>query len=504
MRQTGLQRENKRKRQQLNLDKLTFPVFFSAWASLNGWEVPAFHWQVCQFLDNDENWRHFTAVLEVFRGAGKSTIVGLYIVYRLVKDPTLRFLVLSADDRSATRISNDCRSIITRHPWAKHLRGKDTEWKQHRFTVVGATDARNPSVSAHGITSNITSARADIIVYDDVETPKTSSNEEARYHLRQKLQESTHILVPRGKKLYIGTPHSYESIYPEIVAQGCSSLVLPLIINPTGEFPEIRGQSRWPERFDQEDITRRQRTSKKGNFLSQYQLIAVDVEDSFLDPAEVRTYGDEIEFSWAQGQQQAYIGDTRLAGVSAFWDPALAGRQRKGDSSVLAIVYSDTAGHYYIHRLISLHGDPDEQCGQVRDAALKWRVPVVQVETNGIGAFLPQVLLKHVRGLGIGVDGIYTSVKKEKKILEALETPLYAGALHIHEEVLKTPFIEQLRDFNPYKSAIHDDFIDAPASAIQAGPIRIGRGSALGGPVLDRWGEHSGAGDIEVDMARLT
>lgn len=484
--------------------KIDFQMFFATWAVLQGWEIPAFHFEVMDFLSSEDDWAHNTGVLQVFRGAGKSTILGLFIVYKLVTNPTTRFLVLSADHQTAQRISQDCRSIIQRHPLAVHLYGPEVVWREHTFSVRGHKDARNPNVATYGMLSNITSARADYVICDDVEVPKNCMTEDSRRMLRMKIQEATHILVPGGKFLFIGTPHAYESIYPEIVERGASSLKLPLLTDVEGEFPYLTGRSRWQERFNEEDIQRRQVASTRGNFLSQYQLMAVNTQDSILDPSLVKTYSSEIFFSRANGVRYATLGPNgkRIASVSAFWDPSLS--KARGDNSVLSIVFSSDDGHYYIHRAFDVSGTADEQCEAVKRACIDYQVPIVRIETNGIGALLPQLFLKHTRGTGIGVEGVYSKEQKSQRIIEAFEAPLAASLIYVHEDVINTPFLEQLRDFDPKTagfSTTRNDFIDATASAIRSTPIRIGRGSAVGSKEIEWWGEYAQSNEIEVEYA---
>ena len=55
-------------------------------------------------LENDINWQGRTGVLEAFRGIGKSSLVGLFIVWKLVNDPTLNFLIISAEDGLAKKM----------------------------------------------------------------------------------------------------------------------------------------------------------------------------------------------------------------------------------------------------------------------------------------------------------------------------------------------------------------------------------------------------------------
>ena len=113
-------------------------------------------------------------LLMAFRGAGKSTVVGLFCAWLLTIRPDLRLLTLSADEALARRMLRTARKAIELHPESKHVRPtRPEQWSAHRFSVAGAPHSRDPSMLAAGLDSNITGARADVIVCDDVEVPKT-------------------------------------------------------------------------------------------------------------------------------------------------------------------------------------------------------------------------------------------------------------------------------------------------------------------------------------------
>jgi hypothetical protein len=75
---------------------------------------------------------------------------------------------------------------------------------------------RYGTMLAKGILSGVTGHRAHFIQNDDVETPKTTGTPEAREKLPQKLSEQTHIAIPGARELWIGTPHTYDSLYEQI------------------------------------------------------------------------------------------------------------------------------------------------------------------------------------------------------------------------------------------------------------------------------------------------
>ncbi|MBN1324809.1 MAG: hypothetical protein JW974_01155 [Alphaproteobacteria bacterium] len=56
-------------------------------------------------------------------------------------------------------------------------------------------------------------AHADLIICDDVEVPNTSNTSRKREMLRERLRELDFILSPGGAMIYIGTPHTTETIY---------------------------------------------------------------------------------------------------------------------------------------------------------------------------------------------------------------------------------------------------------------------------------------------------
>jgi len=473
--------------------ELDFRLYATIWFLKNNWETPEVQMSIFDYLDDDANWGdNKSKTLLLWRGLGKSTIVDMWVAYKLTQNPALRFLILSADKETAIKSSKDILSILRNHPLSKTIaptyqKGRGTSLRADQFSVNGSTDRRNPSVRSMGVLSNVTGGRADYIIYDDVEVPKNSGTDFKRYELRKKLSESAHLLSPDiGLKLFVGTYHDSESIYDEQISNGSSFLRVPLLRNTTGEFPYIVGESQWPERFTDKVISDKQKAcTGRAEFYSQYLLIPTSISESILDSTLFKTYTGSIDFKLANGHEIATLQNSnaepiRLRSVTCWWDPAFS--SSKGDDSVLAIVFTDDNGYYYIHNTTKLVGDPDEQCEQIKKTVLSHHIPIVCVETNGIGITLPAILIKHLEGTGIGVDGVHNppSNTKNQRILRAYETLLYSGRLYVHESVSDGIFLNQIRDFNPSTTRNKDDFIDAVASCILREPIRIGSGNLFG------------------------
>lgn len=448
-------------------------------------------------------------LLTAFRGSGKSTLAALLAVWLLSRDPDLRILVLAAESSLSSKMTRNIRKIIETHPMTRHLIPKKTEqWASDAFTVNRARVSRDPSVVSKSLGANITGTHADVVICDDVEVPGTCDTAEKRRKLRENLSEIEYILTPGGRVLYIGTPHHYDTIYADtprtaygqtdVFLKGYARLCVPVV--------DGRGRSAWPERYPPAEIDAIRRRSGPMKFSAQMMLEPVNVTEGRLDAELLRPYSAELEYSEAQRQARLTLGGRRLVSCSAWWDPAFGGPQ--GDGSVLAIVYTDEEGDYWLHRTIYLqqpaHDKRDNatwQCQQVADAARDFHVPSVTVETNGVGRFLPGLLLREAaeRKAGCAVVGTVSHRAKDARILEGFDAVMAARALHVHESVYRTPFITEMQEWRPGVPGMRDDGLDAAAGAIAQQPVRLRRGSGAARPAWQGGGESFRAkSDFEV------
>ena len=462
-----------------------FGFYFQIYAELNNWVVPEFHWEICHFLNNYQKWDDRTAVLQVFRSASKSTITGCWIAWLLTTDQSLRIKIISDTISIAEKMVRHAKSVIREHPLSSHLLTsanqrpiKGLEDTSKSFCVKGFSHARDSNVSCGGVGVSMTGSRCDIAIFDDVEASGNCLTQGSRESLNRTIGEALNLCdKPNDYHLFIGTPHSSDSIYPKEIKKGCSHLTLPLLSNVEGEFPMIKGKCLWPDKFDNRQIRKLQKDSNgKGHFLSQYQLIPYSVADTRFDINKLNIYHNDINYYYSDNKTHATltIDDDKidLYSVNAFWDPALS--QSGTDDSVLAIVYSDLHGRYYIDQTTKLVGDLNEQIKQAVDIALERKLPHISVETNGIGSFVKEPLIKACTKHQIGVTGIAQSKRKSDRLIEAWEARLSSGLIYIKEDVHKGKLTSQLMDFNPMTiDKDQNDYIDAVGSAILDAPIML-------------------------------
>lgn len=512
---------------------ISFKAFYLIWAELMQWEVPAFHLVICDWLEK----RGRTAVLKVFRGAAKSTIIGVYQAWRLRAMPTWIFLDRSADDATACKLSADTQNVLRLHPLCKGMLPKKGRIGVERFHVNGAKDKRNASITAHGILSNITSSRANEIINDDPEVPKNIITTETRQNLRNRLADETHIIIPGGKILYVGTDHTHNSIYDEKIKDGFEHLIIPLFkhckifesegINTTFKFdfpvedkkdfyvmtgigrhskvfephqyeltlhrggkggevtlhkplPEgtrldIATGNPWPSYFTRAEIKWRREQCKTFNaWDSQYMLKAKPIHEIRLDPERLLVYSEEPKIRFANNQIAMAIGDVQLTGVRACWDCSLG--KPDSDDSAFAVMFQDMRGHLYWQTLDVMEGEVYDQAKIIVKRVIDLQIPGIIIKTQGVGGFLPAIMKKAFKEAGVRCGVIEKSETRNKntRILEAYEAPLSGQFLHVHKSVYESGLAEQMRDWVPEKSKQPDDLLDAGEGSISSLPVKIG------------------------------
>ncbi|SOD92539.1 phage terminase large subunit [Caenispirillum bisanense] len=493
---------------------LDFPEFAWIWNHALGLTTPVHQRRMARWLS--ARWRQHEreCLLMAFRNSGKSTVVGLFCAWLLWRWPDLRIMVLAADHALAKKMVRNVKRIIEHHPLTKGLKPpRRDQWAADQFTVNRPGELRDPSMLARGIGGNITGSRADVVVCDDVEVPNTCDTAPKRADLRARLSELDYILVPGGMQLYVGTPHTFYTIYgraPRAEAgesrpflDGFHRLEIPLV--------DGRGRSAWPERFPPEKIDGIRRRTGPNKFRSQMLLEPVNIADGRLDPDRLRLYDDELVYTEGNGEATLTLGGRRLVSASCFWDPAY-GAPGKGDGSVVACVFTDEDGAYHLHRIRWLEHDPaalagagagageDEATQQCRAVAAFLRdnhLPSVRVESNGVGKFLPGLLQKVLAedGLRCAVVPTASSRNKDARIIDAFDAVLAAGALSAHRSVWTTPFVAEMREWRPGGGG-RDDGLDAVAGCLAAEPVRLPR---TPGPTAKRPGAWRGGGGWKAE-----
>lgn len=539
-------------------DKASFAEFYWLWAETRGWKVPDIHWRVISWLETRGN----LAVLRCFRGFSKSTILEVYNAWRYYIDRTYRVLHQSADDPTAYKTSRGTQNVLRRHPLTAGML-PDKPGPVEQWWVTGSDDPRNASMYARGIMSNVTSARCDEAQNDDVEVPKNIMTPEGREKLRYRLGEQVFIMVPGARQLYVGTPHTHDSLYDQVEALGADCLSIPLfrqehrvedakrcsytlpfraeyIFRGIGKGSRLLEEGKdyvvdgravtfkkapgglidfyagneWPERFDRADLANRRLKTRTVNYWdSQYQLHSRPVHEIRLDPESIIGYDCEPRFVTANKVLTMWLGTVQIVGCAMRWDPSSG--KVGSDMSAVVLDLQDAVGRHYWHRVQELKGEVAEtsddgktiiggQVMQLVELISKFKVPRITVETNGIGGFAPNFLRmaikQHRPAIRCAVVPVDAIQNKNLRILDALEPLMQSGMLWAHVSVLEGPLWDTMKDWNPAVKNQPDDLLDAGAGAVTDQPVRIGQNVPYAEPARDDdWRATSGVFEATLE-----
>jgi len=219
--------------QQLHLIKTRFAAFlFALWAFLGLPPPTPLQIEIADYLQYGPR----RAMVQAFRGIGKSWITAAFVLWLLLGDPQLKILVVSASKDRADAFVKFVKQVMFSWPLLAHLIPKDDQLdRADMFDVGPALPAQAPSLKAVGITGQITGSRADIIIPDDIEVPKNSLTQLMRDRLADAIKEFDAILSTRrdvNRILYLGTPQTEMSVYAQLPERGF------VIRTWTSEYPD--------------------------------------------------------------------------------------------------------------------------------------------------------------------------------------------------------------------------------------------------------------------------
>ncbi|MCO4346802.1 phage terminase large subunit, partial [Staphylococcus agnetis] len=172
------------------------------------------------------------------RGQAKSTITAIFAVWCLMQNPKTRVLIVSAGNDLSSEISTLITRIIMNMDILKCMRPDSSagdrvsvEAFDVHFSLKGID--KSPSVRCIGIGGNLPGKRADLLIADDIESPKNARTATNREVLRQAVKEFAAICTT-GRIVYLGTPQTGESIYNELPQKGFTVRIWP------GRFPNAK------------------------------------------------------------------------------------------------------------------------------------------------------------------------------------------------------------------------------------------------------------------------
>ena len=446
---------------------------YLAWDHLGLPEPTPVQVDIAQYLQKGPRRR----VVQAFRGVGKSWLTSAYVVYRLLMDPKLNVLVVSASKQRADDFSTFTLRLINEIPICKHLKPKEGQRNSKiAFDVGPAPASQAPSVVSKGITSQITGSRADLIIADDVE----SLNNSATFLMRDKLQASIAefeaVLKPGGEVIYLGTPQTEQSIYHGLHEKGYDTRVWP------ARFPDERlkvafgeklapflrngiiGDPTDPRRFNTLDLMEREASYGRTGFALQFMLDSTlsDADRYPLKLSDLIVLGLNPENApekpiWATNTNNiikdipcvGFNGD-RYYGpmdIQGKWIPYEGGIMAidpsgRGDNETAYAVVKMLNGFLYVTAAGGLQGGYDEATmTKLVNIAKAQSVNQIIIESNfGDGMFSELLKPYLMKIYPCTVEEVRHNTQKERRIVDTLEPVMNQHRLVFDTGVIRNDY----------------------------------------------------------------
>ncbi len=446
-------------------------------------------------------------ILQAGRGDGKSVIMACYASWLLLKDANTTILVLSAAADKAIKFISQTRAILTQVPYMKYLEPQEFDKDSaFGFNVHSRTKfSQDLSMTARGITSQITGLHADTIICDDIEIPENSDSPQAREKLWERCLELENVINKHDttQVRFLGTPQSKDSVYNKL--GGIYKIIkFPAVMPDLSRLEETEdvdpyilslgfeaGQSTQPERFSTEKLAEIEAKVGPTNFDLHYRLITTSADQKKyplrledlvvmdVDPEvfpvkvvhaksvvnkRVSSFGMKGDLVYEPMHiEPKFVAYTQTA---LFIDPS-----GRGADETAICVASFAHGYVVVHELTGIQGGYDtptlkEICKLIN----QYDINLIRYESNYGDGMFGKVLAPVVsQNCGqVAIEEYKVSGQKEARIISILE-PVMAQ----HRLVMDTQAIQdkenqmQITRMQEKRGALkHDDRVDVLAAAV--------------------------------------
>ena len=467
-------------------------------------------------------------IIEMFRGAGKTWITAAFVAWTLLLDPQKKILVVSATASHAENITKFILQLISDEPCLAHLRPKEGQRSSVLKFDVGPSDADvAPSVRAAGINGTITGGRADLIVGDDIEVSTNSATQVMRDKNAEAVKEFDAILkpTPDSRVIFLGTPHTENSIYNVLGDRGYDTRIwpvryplpekmeaygtklAPMIRLALLNDPELPGSPTEPSRFGELDLLEREASFGRSGFAMQYQLdtalsdaqrYPLKVQDLVVMSCNPESAPEKIVWCAAPEKEAKDLPNVAMLG-DRFYQPM----QTQGDwlpyqSIVMAVDPSgrgtDETTYCILGALNSqlflldmggfFGGYTDKTLEALAKKASQYKANRLLIESNFGDGMFSKLLMPFLRRYRpVTIEEIRHSTMKEQRIIDTLEPVMNQHRLIVDPEVIKHDYrsldhlpveeaknyqlIYQMTRITREKGALrHDDRLDCLAMAV--------------------------------------
>jgi len=470
--------------------------------------------EIAEFISDRKNPHRLVWAM---RGISKSMSSQIYVVWRLLRNPDEKILVLSSKAGRAKNYTRFCKKLIKMLPITSsmHPRNNVERTSGEQFDVVGAKPSDSPSVYAAGAGNEITGMRSTLNIFDDVETSKNAQSNALRIGVQDSVDEAHNLLMSgHDESITLATPHSMNSLYLPWIDSGTVPFIVParypedesvymsrlapFISEAIAKDKSLIGQA-IDERIDETFLSNRQRKIGKSKFKLQY-LLDVSESDDMKFPLKTSDFivanidddeaplkisyssmPDDIIWIKTHNKKNKFYKSSYVSKETAKYEMKLLSLDPSGrglDEMGITIIFSLNT-RLFIKKITGIKGGYDvEVMDNIVNMVNHYGIDTIVVESNyGDGAFL-KMLEPHIntKCKDVLLDEIHVKGQKEIRIIENLEPLLNQHRLVVDKDFLDKDidsgvvysFISQMTNLSTERGCLaHDDRIDSLSNGVQ-------------------------------------
>lgn len=427
----------------------------------------------------------------------KSAMIAYRVAWRIIKQPDIRILYISATSNLAEKQLKMIKDILTndkvRYYWPELINpeeGKREKWTNSEISVDHpkrkTEGVRDPTVFTGGLTTSLTGLHCDIAVLDDTVVPENAYTEEGRQKVTSQYSLLSSIESTDAEEWVVGTRYHPKDLYNDLISmeeevfneegeQVSTNNVYEVFQRQVEKNGDGTGEFLWPRQqredgkwygFDISILARKKaKYLDKSQFRAQYYNDPNDPEKSGIRRNYFQYYDKKHltkESSW-----WSFKGN-RL-NIIASIDFAYS-LNKKADYSCIAIVGIDAKGMIYILDIDRFKTDSiKEYFDRILIMYTKWDFRKIRAEVTSAQKAIVQELKNNyirVNGLALSVEEHQPTrhIGSKEERLKAILNPRYESLSVWH---YKDGNCQVLEDELVVDHPPHDDVKDAVASAIE-------------------------------------
>lgn len=468
---------------------------FLCWQTVSLPPPTELQYDIARYLANKTK----SKIVQAFRGCGKTWITAAYVCWRLHLNRNEKILIVSASEKKAVEIANFIKRLIAEMPILQELKPNTRDNDRDAvtaFDVNGCDIAVAPSVKVCGIFGQITGSRATIIIADDIETSENSRTQEMRDKIDNAVTEFDNVIVPESNEIiYLGTPHSQESLYTKLLARGYACRIwtckyvdeannqkynnnlAPFVI---ADSEHKEGNSTEPVRFPLEILLDKEMKMGRSKFQMQFMLDPTlsDLEryplkcsDLIVMSLDAETAPEKVVYA---SDKTKIINDLICLGfnndrfyapmfVAEKWlpyqdkimtvDPSGKGTDELG-FSVLGLLNSQI---FWLDNGGVQGGYVAENLEMLAHKAKQWKVKRVIIEANYGGGMFTALFTPVLKRIypDCSIEEVKATKQKEVRIIDTLEPVLNQHKLIVNKQIILDDF-KYSEKYPPEKKSVYN------------------------------------------------